>query len=87
MIPPFRALPLLTLLFCAAPVIASDHSRAPKDKHDPNKMICEDEEVLGSRLATKRVCMTRAQWAERQRNDRDLTQRSQTGSCERQAGC
>jgi len=43
--------------------------------------------VLGSRLAIKQVCMTGTQWAERRRNDRDLTQRSQTGSCERQAGC
>jgi len=83
MIPPFRIVLPLILLFCAAPAIASDDARPPK----ANKMVWEDEEVLGSRLAIKQVCMTGTQWAERRRNDRDLTQRSQTGSCERQAGC
>jgi hypothetical protein len=75
------------MLLCAAPVIAADDAAAPSNKRDPNKMVCENEEVIGSRLATKRVCMTRAQWAERQRADRALVERSQTGSCERQAGC
>jgi len=87
MTPPFRALPLLTLLLCTAPAIAGDDARAPTDKRDPNKMICEEEEVLGSRLATKRVCMTRAEWAEQQRTDRALIDRSQTSACQRQAGC
>jgi hypothetical protein len=86
MTPLFRTLPLVALLY-AMPVMAGDTARAQTSKHDPNKMICEDEEVVGSRLATKRVCMTRAQWAERRQNDRALIDRSQTGVCQRQAGC
>lgn len=85
--PLLRAAPLLAALLCVTPAIASEHADAARDKRDPNKMICENQEVIGSRLATKRVCMTRAQWAEQQRADRALTERSQTGSCERQAGC
>lgn len=42
-----------------------------KDKAaDPNKIICEKQEVLGSRLAVRRVCMTRAQWADLRSQDR-----------------
>ena len=49
-------------------------ARAAKD---PNQVICEKQEVLGSRLAVRRVCMTRAQWAEQRRAERDLVQNSQ----------
>ena len=49
---------------------------------DPNETVCEDVEVLGSRLATKRVCMTRAQWAAQKRLDREEVDRVQT-----QRGC
>ena len=52
-----------------------------KKKGDPNEMVCEKQEVLGSRLAVKRVCMTRAQWAERRQLDREVVQRTQTGLC------
>ncbi len=31
---------------------------------DPNKVICETEQQIGSRLASKRICMTAAQWKE-----------------------
>ena len=48
----------------------------------PNATVCEDVEVLGSRLTTKRVCMTRAQWAEQKRLDREEINRVQT-----QRGC
>ena len=35
------------------------------DDKDPNRMICEKQAVPGSRLATKRVCMTAAEWEAR----------------------
>lgn len=31
---------------------------------DPNQVICERQEVVGSRLQKRKVCMTRAQWAD-----------------------
>ena len=52
--------------------------RAPPD---PNEMVCEKQEVLGSRLAVRRVCMTRAQWADRRAQDRQTIDRSQTQLC------
>jgi predicted secreted protein len=60
----------------AAPVLA-DPGRSGKAAKDPNQVICEKQEVLGSRLAVRRVCMTRSQWAEQRRTDSDLVQKSQ----------
>ena len=35
-----------------------------KPARDPNEIVCERQQQLGSRLATERVCKTRAEWAE-----------------------
>jgi hypothetical protein len=37
---------------------------------DPNEVVCEKEQDSSSRIATKRVCMTRSQWAEQRRLNR-----------------
>jgi predicted secreted protein len=60
---------------------------APKKPKDPNEVICEKQEILGSRLAFRKVCMTRAQWAEQRAVDRQLIEQSQLGSCVKRAGC
>lgn len=44
---------------------------------DPNRIICEKQEVLGSRVATKRVCMTAAEWEIRRREDREAVDKAQ----------
>lgn len=46
--------------------------------HDPNEVICERQEVLGSRLQAKRICMTRSQWADAKSQDRQDIERAQT---------
>ncbi|GAA0324156.1 hypothetical protein GCM10009087_38050 [Sphingomonas oligophenolica] len=56
-------------------------------KHDPNEVLCEKQEVLGSRLAVKKICMTRAQWDAQRQSDRDLVDRSQLTPCVRNGGC
>jgi hypothetical protein len=45
---------------------------------DPTEVVCEKVEVIGTRLASNRVCMTRAQWAEQKRQNRDEVERVQT---------
>jgi hypothetical protein len=70
----------------------SDQSTAPapqaKKATDPNQIVCEKIEVVGSRLAVKKVCMTRAEWAEQQRNDRQEVERAQTQrGCNQGSGC
>lgn len=56
-------------------IAAAEEKKA--DKNDPNRIICEKQEVLGSRVATKRVCLTAAQWEERRREDRDALDKGQ----------
>ena len=46
------------------------------------EVVCEKVEVMGTRLASNRVCMTRAEWAQRRRADREEVERVQT-----QRGC
>jgi hypothetical protein len=44
---------------------------------DPNQVVCEKQEVVGSRLTSRRVCMTRAQWAEARLQDRQNVEKVQ----------
>jgi hypothetical protein len=48
---------------------------------DPNEMVCEQMTVVGSRLAKKRVCATRAEWEAKRREDRSQTEKAQTQLC------
>ncbi len=71
----------------AVPAMASDTSTpAAKPVKDPNQVVCEKQEVLGSRVATKKVCKTRAEWAEQRRLEKQEIDRAQVnrGSCD---GC
>lgn len=81
-----RLVMLGSIIGSASAVSASDNASS-RPKKDPDEIVCEKQEVLGSRLATKRVCMTRSQWAEQRRGARDMVDKSQLGSCARQAGC
>jgi hypothetical protein len=44
---------------------------------DPNEVVCERQEEIGSRLGSKRVCMTRSQWAEQKTQDRQQLEKTQ----------
>ena len=44
---------------------------------DPNEKICRTESVIGSRLAKHRICATRAEWEERNRQDRAAVEQAQ----------
>jgi hypothetical protein len=45
---------------------------------DPNEIICEKQSVVGSRLAHRKVCLTRAQWDDTRRQDRQEVEKAQT---------
>ena len=70
----------VSLLVAAAialvPAVAAAQDKKP-DKKDPNRIICEKQEVIGSRLATKKICLTAAQWEERKREDREAIDKGQ----------
>ena len=59
----------------AQPATAEDSSKVAKD---PNEWLCEKQTILGTRLATRQVCGTRAEWEEKRRLDRDAIDKAQT---------
>jgi hypothetical protein len=69
----------------AAPALADTPTAAPSaapavrtSTADPNEVVCEKQEVIGSRLGRKKVCHTRAEWADLKLQDRQELERAQT---------
>jgi cytochrome c5 len=54
---------------------------APPAAGEMNERVCENITPIGSRLATKRFCGTRAEWADRKRQDREALEAAQRGPC------
>lgn len=71
------------VLLAAVPVRAEDPAPKPAAKVEPdegalNKVVCRRVEAIGTRLSSKKVCRTQAQWdTEASANRQDL-ERSQT---------
>jgi hypothetical protein len=59
----------------SAPLLAQQS--APKNARDPNEIVCERQQEIGSRLGGERVCKTRAQWAEERRVSREDIDKAQ----------
>lgn len=74
-----RSLMLAALLGGAMllPGPASAEPAGKKTTTDPNQVVCRKEEVLGSRLASRKICKTRAEWAEETRENRGNIERAQ----------
>lgn len=66
-----------TILAMSAPVMARQPSDEKKPD-DPTRMVCRTSEVIGSRLATKKTCMTAMQWKQLEREQRDTVERVQS---------
>ncbi len=47
---------------------------------DSDKVVCERQEKLGTRLGGKKVCLTVAEWRERREASRDITEKIQMGT-------
>lgn len=68
----------LTALAAQSSQVESHRVRPPPD---PNQKICQDITVIGSRLATKRICATRAEWEQKRRDDKDTIDEIQRSPC------
>jgi len=75
----FNLLAVSACAVLAAPLSAEQSSSKPAK--DPNARICEDLSMVGSRLAVRRVCATRAEWEEKRRLDRDAIDQAQRSPC------
>jgi hypothetical protein len=54
---------------------------------DPmSEVVGQKQEIVGSRLATRRVCMTRQQWLEQRSSDRQDTEKAQVPSAKNGPG-
>ena len=71
--------------------LASSSQPAVESKpiSDPDKVVCKRLNQTGSRLASTKVCMTRAQWADRQRQDQKEIEKMQAnmGRCPTGQAC
>jgi len=75
----FALLAATSCAFLAAPLFADQAQSKPAK--DPNERICENQSIVGSRLATRRVCATRAEWAEKRRLDKEAIDQGQRSAC------
>lgn len=69
------------------PVHAADNAKA---KPPADHLICRDQDEIGSRLRTRRICMTKEQWAQAQRDAQesvDLGQRRSSVTCPPNTAC
>ena len=67
----------LVALAMAATTSAQSVTAPAANTANPNEKICESIVQLGSRLAKKKVCATRAEWEERRRLDREAVEQAQ----------
>ena len=70
----------LAALFLNSAKAESREPRQPsinKKRADAGDVICERVTVIGSRLAVKKVCMTRLEWQEKKTLDREFIERVQ----------
>lgn len=71
----------VSVIAVPAAVAAAGPAPAPsantRQARNPNEMVCENQEVLGSRLATRRVCATRSEWDDRRAQERQQIDKSQ----------
>ncbi|HVL79316.1 MAG TPA: hypothetical protein VM346_08530 [Sphingomicrobium sp.] len=70
------------LLIVSAPAIAQTQDQNPTQPVEAKeeKKICEVHEVTGSRLGTKKICMTPRQWDDQRRAHRSEVERAQQNS-------
>jgi len=79
----------VSLLATAIPAGAQTQTptqAAPAKNTDPNRIVCEKQQETGSRLNSRKICMTFQQWEEQRRRDRENLQDAQQRSLEPNSG-
>lgn len=76
-----------------APAVAQDLQPAPiaiattvQKNPDTDRLVCKRLEQIGSRLASKKVCMTAREWNSRAQADREDAEHLQQLTTTRQGG-
>ena len=80
---------ILALTTAAAPAAAGPDEPAKsqaKQVDNSTERVCRDITMTGSRLTKKRFCGTRAEWADKQLQDKQEVERIQRGPCVSKGG-
>ena len=78
---------VIAAVLLAAPLSAATEAQTGTPAADQayldymNQKVCESITVTGSRLGVRRICATRAEWAERKLQDRQAIDNLQTRLC------
>ena len=79
-----KSLSILCMIALAAPVGAQPPAPAQQTAapsafkgRDPNRIICERVEQIGSRLAVRKVCMSAREWQEQEALNRQELEKYQ----------
>lgn len=67
---------LIGVTLLATPAFAKEFNASGKS--DPNRVICRTSEIIGSRLGTKKTCLTAMQWDQMRREQRDVIEKVQS---------
>ena len=85
------AIGLVVSAAAPAQVVTSYRTNNPSTaSSDPNRIVCQKEEAIGTRLGAKKVCLTIGEWAARRAADRDQLEHQQSGArarCSDDGGC
>ncbi len=76
----------MTEPYAALPPDITAHKVVPNPDNkasDPDKLVCQSEEEIGSRLAKHKTCLTAEQWKEKHREQREYTEEIQAGTAAR----
>lgn len=76
-----KAFGLAGVLVASSLVSAPAMSAQGPIQRDQNAKVCEIVIPVGSRLATKKICATRAEWDDKRRQDREAVEKAQVVQC------
>jgi hypothetical protein len=66
-------------LLSGGPAAAQPSAKTPlRTQLDPGEVLCQRIVLVGSRLISKTVCMTRMQWQEQKSGDREYIEKVQS---------
>lgn len=63
-----RNLLLIFAISMSAPALATDSPKPAQPGADKDKMICRRETPVGSLIASRKICRTKEQWAQTERD-------------------
>jgi hypothetical protein len=64
-----------------AQITSYETNRPTVVRGDVDKIVCQKEEKIGTRLGAKKVCLTVSEWQARTKVHREQTERIQMGVC------